>query len=103
MRRTLTLLAVLTATHASAAQTTVHLQLGVTAVCELRSVTPTTVALRCTRDYQPGDLRSLPELAGQLPAGTWWLASSADAPDGGTLNIYALQPGSEAGGQIDYY
>lgn len=92
MHRILSLL-VLVGT-AQAAQVTIPLRLTVQPVCELSRSDATTLTLRCTRDYRPADPRALPELTGRLPLGEWQLTTSDADPRGGTLNTYALVPGS---------
>lgn len=69
---------------------TATMTVRVTATCEIAALTRETLTLHCTRDFRPADPRALPELAGQLPAGSaTWVASRA-APSGGTFNDYVL-------------
>ncbi|GGR84068.1 hypothetical protein [Deinococcus sedimenti] len=104
MHRVLCLLALSTsAATAVSSQVAVPLRITVTAVCEVAHAGPTTLILHCTRDHHPADPRTLPELAGRLPAGQWLLQGSQPAPGGGTLNTYHLVPGSEGTTQIDFY
>lgn len=64
---------------------------NVIGVCEVRSVAPPVVVLRCTRGFMPADPRAVlaPDL---LPAFPMVWAGATSAPDGGTLNEYRVGP-----------
>lgn len=74
----------------SAQAVTLHLSVRVQATCEVLTLSDQELTLRCTKDFQPAEPGLVPGLSGALPARQMTLLDSAPAPQGGTLNRYAL-------------
>jgi hypothetical protein len=92
---------------ASAAQTTIKFTVTVVGTCEVQAQDSAGVTLRCTKGFSPADPRTVPNLVGQLPPQPLTLVSAQPAPNGGTLNTYAVSaaqtPDATPSGLIAFY
>ncbi|MFB9992330.1 hypothetical protein ACFFLM_10180 [Deinococcus oregonensis] len=81
---------------ASAAQTTFRLTVTVLGTCEIQGQDAAGITLRCTKGFSPSDPRAVSTLVDKLPAQPLKLVSTQPAPNGGTLNTYAVSPAQAA-------
>lgn len=92
---------------ASAAQTTFRFTVTVTGTCEVQAQDTAGVTLRCTKGFSPADPHAVAQLFGKLPAQPLTLVATQPAPNGGTLNTYAVStaqtPDASTSGLIAFY
>lgn len=92
---------------ASAAQTTFRFTVTVTGTCEVQAQDTAGVTLRCTKGFSPVDPHTVSQLVGHLPAQPLTLVATQPAPNGGTLNTYAVSaaqtPDATPPGLIAFY